>query len=1008
MQKIKVTSILLSCSFLLTTAISTSTVAMDRRDMEGVVYHTSPQYRLVDPERTTSSIIRGGLKEGHDAWKKNLAQKAERSYDIIKKTMKGDYGDLTGEIIEGFVANLMGQGLYHQFLESNTTFDPSLQTEVVAKIQMHLLSFLSRQIMKDTQRYGIVDGTGEHVTLYNNTSLFRMIAEKVGINQLPFGSVFITALDFDPVKKFMLGKFNQLALNQLSKLTEDATGATIKNHVGTQFVNLMNVLRKGTVNSARMGADLLFAPYEEVSISSSDVLARNDQYEPLWAYLEPHITHYLRQTFEGILNKTQVTLMNELTKKAQQSSAPLVRGGIKAGLTTMGGIAGYLMGGYSGGMGGLALGNTMSEFAGAYAAGMTHHQIEQFGKIADEQIGKFIQWKMHNLFKYSKEEHALYYLNPNQPTHLELALFAEDYKLRADLESKTAIGSVIEQLSHSFPTVNAMMKALNVTGDLAAKVGGRLTGLYKYFSSSSDQSLAEVMDISAVSSNQTSRDLEVALRQYVWLKKKSYLTSEEKLSLANIEKYPSFAIKAQFLLDLNEQLQTIHPETHVERMMKNKGTAKGKESEVAKIVEEVEKSVTDICSWYQHITRERWDQDYFDFINLEELLEKQVFLLPIKDQQRFLTIAKDEKYIRTFIEEAAKSEEKRAMLACSFEDSKDAKTVHNFLNQLLLGYSEFQYKGDIEKLQQHSFAERMSIEEMMALLESMPHRGMLHDAGLLSDVPHDVSRIVQKDEIAIIRTRFFELAQDVFARSYFDRYKAEARHYVRALASKEVQNLGMHVSAMQAQDIDTGATTISNTVDKEVVNDSSFRAFLIPIKEGENYKTFATARSKFYSLLKTQNKNWVKEFLEELKSKTGSTVESIDEKSSLEALINIVPVNDHISVYDETDVQGVKLAELYNQYMEEKGKSIEELEERDFIAIWNMLNEQKGRNLQNRNVSIDDLEFIAKYRTELLNIKQTTPRFSGKLFYGYMDLVNELRRKNAEQLENLNSEIGVQ
>lgn len=969
--------------------MSTSTVAMEddvRRNVNNIVYHTGAKYRLVDPDVTLVSEVKSALTNGHKAWKKSLAEKTERTYDLVKKTINGDYGDLTGELIEGFVAHLMGKGLYHQLLQPNVNFDASLQAEVMTNIQMQVCDFLTRQLTKDKEAYGIVDSTGERVTLYRDISLFRMVAEKIGVPNLPCGSAIISGLDFDPVKKFMTNKFNQLVLNQLSNLTLYMTGNTIKNHVGTQFINLINMTRKGVISgakaTAKTSATLLFAPYDEVSISSEDVLKNDNKYGPLWEYLEPHITHYLRQTFESILNKSQVTIVSELTKKAQQTSAPLVQKGIKIGMTTVGGLTGYIFGGFSGMGGGLGVGNVLSEFVGPYVAGMTHHQIEQFSKIANDQLDKFITWKMHNLFKYSKEEHALYGLNPKQPTHLELALFSEDYKLRAKLESETILETVIKQLAQSFDTVDMLVRSLNVTSEGAKNAVNKVI---RFFSGSQDVPTPEIVDV-IVSKYQT--DLAGALRQYLWLKKKAYLTFEERRLLENIEKYPSYAIKSQFLTDLNEQFKTIHPEEYLKRIMTNKESAKSKEEEEVEVIGKIKQSVTEICSYYQHLTRERMDQDYFDYVNLEDLLEAQIFLLPIEDQQRLIEVGKDKEYIKAFIDEAIKDNEKRTMLACEFDNAKDAKKVAYMLNQLLLGHSKFRYKGDLEKLQKRSFAYGMSMDEMIKMLESDEHHASLNEAGFLGEVPDDVSREVQQSEINVIRDRFFELAQKNLTDSYFEMYKINAEDYVKALIHKKIKS-----DSGQQLDVENIATFI----DKEIIANTYMKKFLEPINTGDNKQKFEKARRDFYELLKGQNRVWVKEFLAEAEK----SVPSIDESATLDSLTTVISINDHISVYGEDDVQGVKLAELYNQYMEENCKSIEELQESDFIAIWNMLNQQKSKNLQNRNVSADDLKFIAEYRTELLHVRQNSKRFQGKLFYGYMDLVNELRQQNAQFLATL-------
>lgn len=989
MQKIKVTHILLSCSFLLTTAITTPSGAMGSpTDGEEILYHTSRNYLYVDPERTMGSMAITALTDGHSEWVKSLTKKAERTYDIFNKMRGGDYGDLTGEVIEGFVAHLMGNGLYHQLLQTNTNFDSSLQADAVTQIQMHLFSFVARQIAQDRQRYGVVNNTGERVTIYNDTSLFRMIAEKLGADQVPFGSIVIKALDYDPVKKFLANKFNQLVLNQLSTLTVNMTGKTIKNHVGTQFVNLINIVQKGAVTSAKSSANYLFGPVDQVPTSNADVLKIDEHYEPLWAYLEPHITHYLRQTFEDMLKKSQAAIVDSFIKKAQQSSAPIIKKGLKVGMTGFGGLTGYFIAGYSGGASGMVIGNTFSEFAGTYVSGMAHHQIEQFGKIANEQLDKFIKWKMHTLFKYGKEEHALYHLNPNQPTHLELALFYEDYRLRAELESHTFLGSVIKQLNHSFTTVDLFMRAVNLTSNMIKNVGGGVIDLYGYLSNSKDHSSLEDQQNVTALSGKIESDVETALRQYIWLKNKPYLTAQEKLILKNIEEYPSYAIKGRLLGDLNKQFQTIDPNEYIQLMMASKSQAKNNLDKVTLEVEQVEQSIAEICLWYQHLTSTMGKQDYFSYVALQDLLEKQVFLLPLQDQERFAEVAQDEKYIKEFLS----NKKNRALLACSFKEKEDTQTVSKLINQLLLDHTEFKYRDDLEKLQQHSFAQGMSIEKMMELLTT--HHKTLAQEGLLNEMPEDVSTKVQNEEINLIKTRFFELIQESIAQSYFKRYQTVARDYVRAQAFpllKQEKNL---------EDL----TNLLSTIYKKLGEDQYFQAFLEPIRADKlknEEDRLQKGRTKLYSLVKTQNVEWVKEFKGELETNQENAVKSIHDTSSLKLLPGVDDIENHIYVYDNNDVQGFNLAELYNIYMTESFKTIKTIEESDFAKIWEMLNAQKEEKLKNRNVSVDDLAFIQKYKTEIFNIRIKEDKFKDKLFYGYIDLVSELRYQNAKILVSL-------
>ena len=108
-------------------------------------------------------------------------------------------------------------------------------------------------------------------------------------------------------------------------------------------------------------------------------------------------------------------------------------------------------------------------------------------------------------------------------------------------------------------------------------------------------------------------------------------------------------------------------------------------------------------------------------------------------------------------------------------------------------------------------------------------------------------------------------------------------------------------------------------------------------------------------------------------------------------------VNTQITVlklYDEYDVGASNLIDIIQDYNDFKDKKIDALESEDFEKIYDIIQENKTKSL----ITKDDLIFLENYKNEMAIFKMTQKNLENKLFYGYTEIIREIRKQNQQIL----------
>lgn len=389
-------------------------------DVSSVFYYDSEgEFGRVDPRQ---SMAKGFLADFGMNWATTTARKVSRLHGICSQVYSGNYDELASEAFDFFFAGIAGEPIKNFFRNS----DKELDTRVVVRAAKVVVDKFLKQLSKNGDLYGeLPDGT--KIPIYN-ANVLRNILEQ-WLPNIPIAKrVAIKFLDIEAVKNTIESKLIEIVV-ELFKRYFEAQGVTLKEALGqgttTLGAKIANAVSSKSDANPQESPESLPKPAVDSSL--------------FWEYIGPHLNHHLRHHMLSLLEKSKNTFFQKLEDDVWRSTFQPCASGLSAGIFGIGSVVTYL--GYNDLFvrgAGMAIGACGPlGYTGATALWTT------IKDHASKYIDNKSRLLAYNQIPYSREEHALYQLNPN-PTELERGLAFEDYALRDTLNSEGYLKKIAE------------------------------------------------------------------------------------------------------------------------------------------------------------------------------------------------------------------------------------------------------------------------------------------------------------------------------------------------------------------------------------------------------------------------------------------------------------------------------------------------------------------------------------------------------------------------------------
>lgn len=625
----------------------------------------------------------------------NFKSDVSRLWEICNQIYRQEHIEKNMPLLINYVFDqtlgvMLGEG-YYNFLQNTT--NTAFNSDVLARSLTHFQGFLADGIVRMIGRTTLVarGPHGEQWPVYDNKSIFRRVAEASGITHIPFGGALLGILDHNLIKGPLQICFNKMTLKILNELFMKFRDKTIAQVFGEQVLVAATDGRRYVTDELRANAvdfyNFVTGPAEDAFITEGQVIGA-EEINPLWDYLKTPLEHYTRQFMTNLFTTTENAVINALVIVGQKKSASWI-GGAGATLFSFGASIASL--GYPG----WTAASAVLGGAGVYLTGpyFAHQTISATGETVKERMRPLNEFVGYTVFPYGETEHHRYGMNPN-PSAFERELFATDYDQAIAQQNKTLVGEVIKELvrrSQDQQAVRALFGLAEGAVNVTYSAAGQLSRLIEYFTQENDANVHETYEEMGLDNQEmilTPQQLqERAFRRWVWLKNKKDKTEAEKQVLANIQKYPSFDIRYQQIMDLNERIRIIlasqkSQDVYIKRRDEIVKIAKKHEDEIKPAIVNLEKSALDlamiVCKDSDFTNKEFFDAYYLAQIFIDHMLN-----LHTKDQDCLVQAYADEEFWASFAKE---------LKIEVFDDDKSicANKMNALLKSILAAYTKHQ------------------------------------------------------------------------------------------------------------------------------------------------------------------------------------------------------------------------------------------------------------------------------------------------------------------------------
>jgi hypothetical protein len=1029
-------------STILTASVSYGSEQQDDLS-ESLYYGNKSLIQVVDP---SISRPKQAFHKGNETFVHEISSKAKRLISLGKQIKNGDFSEVSAELIEIVLAKLTGES-QHNFLKSqDKEFDQKVIAKAARGFEAKLAGFLDG-IVNSTNLRGYVKKTGEDVVILQNRTVFRAIAEISGLTKLPLGGLFVSAVDNGIIKNYLDKKLHNLIIAEAFSFFQAKNGMTLKESIG-QFIG--GLLQKKSSNSevnVEKESSQNLIKLNEIIDNSVNLQDEETALSPLWEYFEPRLKHYVRSVLLGILGEAKKEFMDSFSQQAKSISSVL--GGMGgAGLTSL--ITG---------------GNIVPLLVGGVSGVYTYYQVDAQVKMIDERLSVLIETLGYKLIDYTKREHALYGLNESPSELEKNLFYHDyllQEKLMNQSFFGQALRQITYQLGVEESVWSILGYAKNGYNAVDENVRKLVSYLIVNKQISIEEALEDNKLTQKVSLTPT-ETMEKAYMTFVRLKSRGYkINSEQKKILENIEAFPSYEVKKRHITNLldSQILSFSHDEEKIKSFQEKIKKSNEKFSNTKKFLENIDQVTEDLGFLLLDRTRQKTKKvlTFFD-LHLWTIAQKdlspsslEVLVDAVKDKGFLLNYLDNPYYfsespIHTLIDNlTTKVSEEKGIT--------QRMVIRAFVNDLLEAYAKHKHETFLQEnekvinnLKTHTLVEGLSTAEIVDLLKN--HRDTLEKEGYLLPVQEKVEKTyneVVEHEKTLLKKKYKELMVRQVAETHF------------ALVKQEFESTidGFILKALKSNEI-LDAKKIRKDVNSKLVEDNAFASLRKKFKEkyGDSTQEVSalfynyvsgfildkaqkaldkkgSLEDDFEVVVNEDSKSGVKEtpkiivknensgffgrffgnnqqieIVEEVKSDWNLKKE-IEQKE-----LPLIPVT-KLEVYEKTDIMGMNLAEVVNSALTKKVNNFDEemseivnplfeqplrleLSDDDVELIYRSIQENKKKKV----LVGDDVDLIEHHLQELIAFKGTVKRLENKVFYGYQEILEDLRQANKQKLQEI-------
>ena len=1027
MRTIRILSTLLA-----TTALSTTVYGMESKilsEMEG--------FKTMDPSRSFNSLL---LSNAYSDTLAGMSKDIKEFKDTAKKALNGDWASLAGVGIHQVIDHLNGQFLsrYNIAQNSDGEFNHESLKPFLKSFREKVTFLLHGLLSQSGNDYALNRTTGERYPIFNDTP-FKQFAEACIPEYIPMKSLFVSICNTGPINDFLADKLDALALDCLFRLYKNQTGKTVKT---TVIPFILYTLKKGASTSYSL-ATTDYDNHELLPDLTKKQLDIDQAYSPVFQYLKPRFAHLARQALSSMFLDVGHCVTELLIDKGLKATFDnsLVANGAKAmtlGLTAVtaniGWVAGGLFGGVVGGLsapifgggigwslaykygwqslaplgmvlGGLvglapglgsSAGFLMGPAIGATITGVATytwtpriitHMAKSMTQTTKHELNcklqLLIDYNTYKLLPLTEDEHVLFNLNPD-PTSEEKSVNSSDYTRREQLLSQSFAGEFIKQF---IDNNGDLVKNIKLT---LSEITDNYYSFVNYCLYSKDATVTEILEKAKLKDSPlmvgtvTGADKiwrEFVLRTTGVTKTQEAEKSQDKKLQENLVKYPSFKVKEQYLKQLSLYMHSLS-EHDLREFSENVHEVKEKTKIEEKRVQDIYKAVQTSGNRIAEIWQVKGNT--LDENKIRAIQDSANELWETATAVQLELLAEVLHYDNKFISN-------------NFDtDVIEPAIDHNYLKNILNGYIE---KRDAiflqEKNNQHycnilkrsSLTEGLEYADVVDLLRKIKQFNLQNlPAEIQYLFNQDVNENVESKEkhvISITSSTSSEILKQKEIELIRDKYEFLLSRNLTVLFSRDFQarfeSKGLAIGKKILEDNKTIADKkLCDKILSELSDDALFRDFFNQMEKHSRYKLF---EGDIFSEIKT----YISKITNTLNDASRSNFEVLTfPESTVSTEITA------LKLYDEYDVAASNLMDIINN---SSAKKIDELESEDFEKIYEIIKKKKKESL-----TTDDLTFLQDYENEIAIFKMKQKNLENKLFYGYKEIIREIRKGNQQIL----------
>ncbi len=891
--------------------------------------------------------------------------------------------------------------------------------------------------LKDKERYAWDKKNKCRLPIYYDQTTWKTICNKLIPDAMPLKSIFIALTDNNIVRNFLYEQIDRMVIRQVLVLFERSTGKTIKGGIQdalksltqrftakrqeqTQSSVTTEAISKATSSSTKTSSS---KPKQEIELKEEHEF--KESLTPLWDYFAPYFSHFIRQGIQSSINDVAITVLEQSSNLAIKKA--LEQGIIVNGARTIGGGIGY------------AISNAMPTWlpilsnpyltGGAFTYGFgwlvgtaTQSITKTVTSRLATQIDLVTEHYLDTMLPLSAQEHALFGLNEN-PSELELSLFSKDYQLRDELKAQTLIGETVHQIV-TIAKQSSLFKVIFDIKDRLNRFGEKCLRFLVYCLRSSDEvSTEELMTAADLNETEKQENQQQGNKYLAYLKigdiikrqqSGGKITTEEAKLIEDIRQYPSYAMKKLWLKSL--QLYREEKTSSLATLRSEVRTATQTQLTHIQTANDILRRQVPmaIALVYQ---QESFANDCLfplDWVVVDPVISKQLIsalrINPNLDLTLLLEAAQDSELVKSALLGHIQSKIDAQRPKTWMEKATVAETAlddFNIIESLVAPYVEKknqqyiqQHQSTINTLKSSLMTEGMSLSEIIDLHQHMSEK----DLADLKDLAAATSEKERAEEISLIEKKYLFLRKTTQARAQLKEMFSILKNnwsgfvqYAQQIQQKAVESTSQtEVKKLTVADL------------KNILNTSEwYKSFREQLKQYLPDTAKGSEDYEYRQILYGEINQFLQDELsmhppaqqvpQKSSSLWGSSSPQLPEIFS--KIWKAVEATE-LKLYEPADIGGFRLIEEIS-ISGISAQNVMELTQNDYELIWTSIHKRKLSKLSSAQQS---LLLRPMASLELLRFKSTNDTYKNKLFYGYNEILDLMRKYYKSEVDQIKSQ----